>query len=353
MAEATPRMQSGGPAHRLTSSGDAAALVVAAESVYVDCRAVAVTGSALSIPHGALMNAHERAQFQSLLDSFATGEVAAGELPLDEEAFWLYVFSRAAHPGRFHRPPKSSVAAERLLHRALDDAPAGARRAAALASLDSPDRDSRRHAIRFLHGESTDAAPETLQAVMRAAHDADAEVGIEAVRLLLKHLSPQTLPAFLDVLETAFDLRETLASEALVELGAASVPGLAGLLAHQDARVRWRATMCLTRLAEKGYAETLSALLQALHDDSPDVAWVAADGLLALGPDVSVSVLRSVLGARLTPATIRALHLYSERASPRSVFRPLAGATRGTALDPATLAAVDKALQSLEAAAPS
>ena len=172
------------------------------------------------------------AQFQPLLASFSKGEVAASGLPLEDEEFWLWLFAQAAHPGRFNRSSQAAAAAERLLHRPLDAGAARARHSAAIGSLATSDRDTRRHAIRFLH----EAAPntQTLDAAARAVHDSDTEVGVEAVRLLTKHTTPQTLPALLDVLATAFDLRETLAAEALVELDGAAIPGLTTLLEHDD-----------------------------------------------------------------------------------------------------------------------
>jgi hypothetical protein len=101
-------------------------------------------------------------------------------------------------------------------------------------------------------------------------------------------------------------------------------------------------------MAEDGRRETFEPLLKAFHDDSPDVARVAADGLLALGPDVSVPVLRSVLRQPLTEATTLALHSYALHAHPANVLQPLARATGGMTESSRTLMAVDKALAALE-----
>jgi len=186
---------------------------------------------------------------------------------------------------------------------------------------------------------------ETLAAATQVVHDADPEVRVEAVRLLAGHASAQVLPALLDVLRTTFDVRETLAAEALVELGGAAVPGLTALFDHEDARIRWRAALCLAKIATPA---TQPGLLKALHDDSPDVAWVAADGLLALGADATVAVLRSYLPQPLTSGTSRALHHYAEHAAPARVFRPLVAATAGSGVGASTLTAVAEALDQLE-----
>lgn len=289
---------------------------------------------------------NENDDYQRLLAGLSRGDVATADLPLEDEGFWFFLFNRAAHPGRSRRSSRSAAAAERLLHRPQNGKPVDARRRAAARALASSDASTRRQAIRFLH--ESDVEKDSLDAVSRAVHDSDPEVRVEAVRLLAKHASDKTLPALLDVLATTYDIRESLAAEALVELDAAAVPGLTSLLESEDARIRWRATRCLTKIAAAGAREALPGLLKAFHDDSPDVAWVAADGLLALGPDVEVDVLRSVLRERLTPVTSRALHHYAEHAGPARVFRPLAEATSGSAVGSSTLLAVEEALKALE-----
>jgi HEAT repeat protein len=282
-------------------------------------------------------------EFQTILTGLSRGYVPIGELPAESEEFWLFLFGRAGHPGRLGRRSGTATAAERLLHRPLRAKAETARRRAAARALLSPDRAARRQAIRYLR--ETTVTTETLEAAARAIHDRDPEVRVEAVRLLASHPSPQVMPALLDVLRTAFDVRETLAAEALVELGGAAVPGLTGLLDHDDARIRWRGTLCLAKIATP---ETRRGLLKALHDDSPDVAWVAADGLLALGSDATVDVLRSILAERLTSGTSRALHHYAEHAAPARVFRPLVAATAGSGVGESTLTAVAQALDTLE-----
>ena len=112
--------------------------------------------------------------------------------------------------------------------------------------------------------------------------------------------------------------------------------------------IRWRATRCLTRMAQEGKQYTLEPLIEAFHDDSPNVAQVAADGLVALGSRAAIPTLRSVLRAPLTESTIKALHSFSLHAAPSAVFQPVARATIGSAVSSSTLTAVDKALENLE-----
>ncbi len=241
-----------------------------------------------------------------------------------------------------------ATASELLLHRSLKGKAASARRQAAASALTSTDRNARREAIRIMHEIEADAA--MLDAAAKAVNDDDGEVRMEAVRLLAKYPSARSVPALLELLRNAFDARETIASEALATIGAPAVSGLTEMLDNQDQRIRWRAARCLTKIAENGEAKSLKALLKALHDDSPDVAWVAADGLLALGPAVQLDVLRSVLNERLTPGISRALQHYADHSSPRRTFQPLIQATRGSATGTATLVAIEQVLKTLEGA---
>jgi hypothetical protein len=289
------------------------------------------------------MTNHEQPGFHSLLASLSGSDAATTSLPLASQAFWLYVLELAGKNVPGSEPP---AIAERLLQQRLEGEPAAARQSAAITSLTVGEVETRRRAMRLLLEAGAGSA--TMDAAKRATGDPDGDVGAMALRLLVRHQSSAAPPALLDALESRFDLRETVAADALVDIGPEAVPGLSAMLEHGDARVRWRAARCLTRIAQHGHGETLTALIRAFHDDSPDVDWVAADGLVALGPSASIPVLRSVLAERLTGGTIKALHLYAQHASPQQVFRPLADATRRPAGSAATLVAVDKALRSLQ-----
>jgi HEAT repeat protein len=302
------------------------------------------------------MNSKSSQEFEELLTALSEGEVGASELPLENVDFWQAVFTRAARPVRTSRSSHVAAAAASLLHRPISPKYQAVRRRAAVRALGSPDRGTRRRAIRFMH--EARPARDLLEAASRAIRDPDTEVRDEAVRLLANRASRQTLAPLLDVLATSFDGRENLAAGALVQVGELAVPGLNRLLDDRDARIRWRAARCLTRIAAEQKMKTRPALIKALHDDSPSVAWVAADGLLALGPSVGVPVLRSILTKPVTPVTIRALHHYAAHAAPAKAFRPLAHATRGAGvieaasgqgIASATLVAVGDALKALEA----
>ena len=167
------------------------------------------------------------------------------------------------------------------------------------------------------------------------------EIHLHAVRIIAQQGSQGAIDALLEVLRGNADFRSTLASETLVAAGDAAIPGLESLLEDEDEWIRWRATLCLSRIASKA---CLPALEQALLDDSPNVAWVAASGLSRLGAEAAPDVLRSVLNHRLSSATIRSLHYYADHLSPKSTFRELVIATAGPASGAATLTAIDHVL---------
>jgi HEAT repeat protein len=201
------------------------------------------------------------------------------------------------------------------------------------------------------------AASELVNAASRAAHDTDLEVRVDATRFLAKNASQQTLQPLLDVLantpganlqpkvDSRDSLRGAIAADAIVEIGEAAVPGLTHLLESDDASVRWRAALCLKKISTP---ETLHGLLEAFHDDSPDVAWIGADGLLLLGPAVQISVLRSVLTRPVMGVTLRALRHYAEHSAPYRLFKPIVDATSGAGTSSAALLAVEKVLETLE-----
>jgi len=284
-----------------------------------------------------------RRDFHSLIRSFANGEVGASGLPLEDEGFWREVLAESGQEDRRHHD--TAIGAERLLKSPLDAGASRARHVAAVAAVTANDVTTRRHAIHCLDEESP--GRDTFEVAARAVHDPDPEVGAGALRLFVKHRPPETLDVLLDALVHSTDLRETMAAETLPHMPGA-LPGLTRLLDDDDGLIRWRATRCLAQMAEGGRRDTFEPLLKAFHDDSPDVARGAADGLLALGPDVSVPVLRSVLRQPLTKATTLALHSYALHASPAEVLRPVAQASSGMSGSTRTMMAVDKALARLE-----
>ena len=280
--------------------------------------------------------------YKSDLARMARGEAEVSQLPLSDEAFWEFVIVRAARPGRqSDRVPFLSAAAEHLLRRPLAETVESKRQEAALRSLGHGNVRVRRVALTVL-GKATQ--PEITEGLKRAAYDRDFDVRLSAVRLLTLSSGEDVLAALADILAHTSDSRAILASDALVEEGAASIPALSGLLTSDDPRTRWRATHCLVGLNSPA---ALPALLASFYDDSPDIAWLAADGLLALGPEFQISILEHALSRRLSTPSMRAIRHFAEHSHPQELFRPLVIATHGLANFAAVPVAIEEALSAL------
>jgi hypothetical protein len=276
--------------------------------------------------------------YQALLRRLVDGEIATSELPVRDEQFWLSAFTASTRSGWPRHDSRVRAAATSLLQRPIEQDADLARRRAAISALSSTDSHVRLAAVRWAHDAEVD--DELLDRVARLVSDEQIAVGLEALRLLAKHASPRNVPALIEALGTS-DVREYLAGEALVAIGAPAVEELTALLAHDDVEVRARAAHWLSRMR---CVDALPGLIQALHDDSPEVAWPAADGLVAFGPTAQEEVLRSMLARPLSPVTLQAFRHYAEHSRPEAVFRPLVDAASGPAEGAATLPAVENAL---------
>jgi len=284
-------------------------------------------------------------RFHNDIHAFADGSTDIARLPLKDESFWREVFEYPVDvEGR--RNPAVTMGIERLLNEGMDASTMEVRRTAAIAVLEDGEPPARRQAMRSLVAEGP--TPEVIAVAREFAFDRDIGVGGPAANLLVEAGPDDSFDLFLTMLRRTDDARATMAGDALCQIGEAALPGLVQMLDDGDARIRWRATRCLTRMAQEGKQFTLEPLIEAFHDDSPDVAQVAADGLVALGSRAAIPTLRSVLRAPLTESTVKALHSFSLHAAPTAVFQPVARATTGSAVSPSTLTAVDKALENLE-----
>jgi NTE family protein len=98
-----------------------------------------------------------------------------------------------------------------------------------------------------------------------------------------------------DALIEALDSEDKQAREdaysSLVQLGAAAVPGLlAGLASPQEDRRR-EAAMVLRDIADPRAAPSL---VRALEDEASPVRWTAAEGLIGLGQEAQIPLLRAL-----------------------------------------------------------
>jgi HEAT repeat protein len=78
----------------------------------------------------------------------------------------------------------------------------------------------------------------------------------------------------------------------LVDIGSPAVPPLIELLGARNKQVRWEAAKALAAIADPAAA---GALVKALEDKDFDVRWVAAEGLINIGREGIVPLLRTLI----------------------------------------------------------
>ena len=79
--------------------------------------------------------------------------------------------------------------------------------------------------------------------------------------------------------------------QSLVAIGKPAVNSLIKLMRDRNDQVRWEVTKAL---GEIGDPETAPALTAALEDEEFDVRWLAAEGLIALGPKGLTPLLQAL-----------------------------------------------------------
>lgn len=99
------------------------------------------------------------------------------------------------------------------------------------------------------------------------------------------------LERLLSGLESGDGMARKRARETLVLVGDTATPRLRALLASSDKNVRWEAAKALGAVIDPGSADTF---VQLLDDPSSDLRWLAATGLIELGPRSVRPVLQSL-----------------------------------------------------------
>ena len=105
------------------------------------------------------------------------------------------------------------------------------------------------------------------------------------------------LQQLIDALSSKDGMARMRAREALVLMGAAAGPALRAAAAGQDKRLRWEAVKALAALADPADLEGFTALLD---DPDSDLRWLAATGLIKLGPPAARPVLQGLTNPALT-----------------------------------------------------
>ncbi len=101
-----------------------------------------------------------------------------------------------------------------------------------------------------------------------------------------------TLRELLDTLRGDDGMGRKRARETMVLIGDEIVPEMQALLAEGTKRERWEAAKTLAALVDPS---SLDTLIDLLAERESDIRWIAADGLIALGPRVVVPLLKSLL----------------------------------------------------------
>lgn len=81
------------------------------------------------------------------------------------------------------------------------------------------------------------------------------------------------------------------ARQSLVKMGSEVVPFLREHLADKNDRVRWEIAKTLVELKDPSTAHEMISLLA---DDVPGIRWLAAEGLINLGQDAIIPLLRGL-----------------------------------------------------------
>lgn len=99
------------------------------------------------------------------------------------------------------------------------------------------------------------------------------------------------LQQLLAALSSSDGMERKKARETLVLIGEQAVPALRSLLDHKDRLVRWEAAKALVAMIQPENADDFVALLS---DERSEMRWLAASGLIALGPRSVPPVLRAL-----------------------------------------------------------
>lgn len=82
------------------------------------------------------------------------------------------------------------------------------------------------------------------------------------------------------------------AREKLLDLGNAAIPALLAALTDSNGNARWQAAKALSQLHDP---DTANDLMNAMEDDDFGVRWLAAEGLIAMGPASLGAVLQGLI----------------------------------------------------------
>lgn len=137
--------------------------------------------------------------------------------------------------------------------------------------------------------------------------------------------------------------------DALVEIGAAAVPGLITALNDNQQQIRWEAAKTLAQIADPAAAD---ALIQSLGDEDMDVRWVASEAMIALNRDAVKPLLNRLTKSQVSQELYKSAHHVFRDLSKRSdlghLLAPVLHALDQSEPEVAVPVAANSALESLE-----
>lgn len=106
------------------------------------------------------------------------------------------------------------------------------------------------------------------------------------------HTDLATINSLIADLDSEDGLVRVRARRSLVAIGGPAVRSLVKALASRKQWVRWEAAKAMGQIGDPAAAQ---ALVWALEDDMFDVRWLAAEGLIAIGREALVPLLRALV----------------------------------------------------------
>jgi len=119
------------------------------------------------------------------------------------------------------------------------------------------------------------------------------------------HADSNTISLLIAKLAARDGLERESARWSLVDIGSPAVAGLIELLEALDEQVRWEAAKALAAMADPAAAD---ALVKTLEDKVFDVRWLAAEGLINLGREGLIPLLKALIERSDSPWLRDAAH---------------------------------------------
>ena len=133
-------------------------------------------------------------------------------------------------------------------------------------------------------------------------------------QVLLNEYAAETLRKYIDKLGSKNGLQRLQARSAMIALGEPAIDIFAELVIHPEWIVRREAVKALAQMKN---TVTAPILLYALEDEYASIRWVAAEGLIALGREGLIVLLKRLSSKKLTVNLSQVAHRVVKEISSR------------------------------------